>query len=143
MAKDNSGIQIVNLDTAERWPSPLGDTLAMQLGYPEDATKPGIIHVRIEHGQDSPVHRHKSYTAVMVLDGALRMGGVLHRKGDVLLIEPNIWYGPLEPEPGGVEILEIHASQPGGEPIWEDLSHPAVKAVNAYLDELGTAAWKE
>ena len=45
--------------------------------------------------------------------------------------------------PEGAELLEIHATLPGVEAIWRDLQDPEVRAVNAWLEETGKAAWKD
>jgi quercetin dioxygenase-like cupin family protein len=143
MGQQNTGIEVTSFDEADRLESPLGGAAVFRLGYPEEPMKPGIMHVRIAPGQVSPVHRHKSWTSVIVLEGAIRVGGVRHAKGAVLMIEPNIWYGPLEAEAPGAEILEIHATQPGGEPIWQEMDDDRVRGINAYLARVGRASWKE
>ena len=104
---------------------------------------------QVQHGggqrfeEGSPEHRHKAWTACVILKGPLRIGEKWHQAGDVIVIEPNIWYGPLEAGPEGAELLEIHASMPGVEPIWRDPTDPAVQALFRWLERTGRAAWKE
>lgn len=143
MGRQNTGIEVTSFAKVDRMDSPLGAAAVFRLGYPEDPMKPGILHVRIEPGQVSPVHRHKSWTSVIVLEGAIRVGGVRYGKGDVLMIEPNIWYGPLESDGPGAEILEIHATQPGAEPIWQERDDDRVRSIDAYLARIGRASWKD
>ena len=94
-------------------------------------------------GEGAPEHRHKAWTANVILKGPLRIGDKWYRAGDVAVIEPNIWYGPLEAGPDGAELLEIHATIPGVEAIWRDLHDPEVRSVNEWLEQTGKAAWKE
>ena len=143
MSADNEGIHLSSLDSAERLVSPVGDAAVWRLGYDEDPVRPGFMHVRWGPGEGSPEHRHKSWTANVILKGPLRIGERWFQTGDVAVIEPNIWYGPLEAGPQGAEILEIHATLPGVEAIWRNRSDPAVRAVVAWVEKTGKAAWKD
>ena len=110
MPRENEGIQLSSIESADRMLTPVGDSAVWRLGYAEDPVKPGFMHVRWGPGEGSPEHRHKSWTACVILKGPLRVGEKWHEAGDVLVIEPNIWYGPLEAGPEGAELLEIHAT---------------------------------
>ena len=143
MSADNEGIHLSSFDSAERLVSPVGDAAVWRLGYDEDPVRPGFMHVRWGPGEGSPEHRHKSWTANVILKGALRIGERWFQTGDVAVIEPNIWYGPLEAGPEGAELLEIHATLPGVEPIWRNPNDPGVRALGAWLERTGRAAWKE
>ena len=143
MSADNEGIHVSSLDSAERLVSPVGDAAVWRLGYDEDPVRPGFMHVRWGPGEGSPEHRHKSWTANVILKGALRIGERWFQTGDVAVIEPNIWYGPLEAGPEGAELLEIHATLPGVEPIWRNPNDPGIQALNRWLVRTGRAAWKD
>ena len=143
MSRNNDGIRFSSFASVERLASPVGDAGVWRLGYDEDPLRPGFMHVRWGPGEGSPEHRHKSWTANVVLRGRLRIGERWCEPGDVAVIEPNIWYGPLEAGPDGAEILEIHATIPGLEAIWRDPADPAVRAVVEWLAETGKAAWKD
>ena len=143
MARDNEGIELSSFDDAERLQSPVGDAAVWRMGYDEDPHKPGFMHVRWGPGEGSPEHRHKSWTANVILRGPLKIGDRWHQTGEVALIEPNVWYGPLEAGPEGAELLEIHATLPGLEPIWRDSEDAGVVAIQKWLDETQKAAWKD
>ena len=117
--------------------------IASVLGYDEDPERPGFMHVRWGPGEGSPEHRHKSWTANVILKGPLRIGEKWYERGDVAIIEPNIWYGPIEAGPEGAELLEIHATIPGVEAIWRDLKDPEVRKLTQWLEDTGKAAWKD
>jgi hypothetical protein len=143
MSTRSEGIHFSSLASAERLESPVGDAAVWRLGYDEDPVRPGFMHVRWGPGEGSPEHRHKSWTANVILRGTLRIGERWFQTGDVAVIEPNIWYGPLEAGPEGAEILEIHATIPGVEAIWRDPDHPDVRSVVKWLEQTGKAAWKD
>jgi hypothetical protein len=143
MSTSSEGIHFSSLASAERLESPVGDAAVWRLGYDEDPVRPGFMHVRWGPGEGSPEHRHKSWTANVILRGTLRIGERWFQTGDVAVIEPNIWYGPLEAGPEGAEILEIHATIPGVEAIWRDPDHPDVRSVVKWLEKTGKAAWKD
>ena len=143
MPQDNEGIQRSSIASADRMVTPVGDAAVWRLGYPEDPLKPGFMHVRWGPREGSPEHRHKSWTACVILKGPLRIGETWHAAGDVIVIEPNIWYGPLEAGPDGAELLEIHATLPGLESIWRDPGEPSVRALAEWFERGGRAAWKE
>ena len=143
MAGDNEGVEFCSFGSTQRLKSPVGDAAVWRLGYDEDPVRPGFMHVKWGPGEGAPEHRHKAWTANVVIQGKLRIGERWCETGDVALIEPNIWYGPLEAGPEGAEILEIHATIPGVEAIWRDLDDPAVKSIVDWLDVTGQAAWKD
>ena len=143
MTGDNEGIEFCSFDSTTRMKSPVGDAAVWRLGYDEDPVRPGFMHVKWGPGEGAPEHRHKAWTANVVIRGKLRVGERWCETGDVALIEPNVWYGPLEAGPEGAEILEIHATIPGVEAIWRDFDDPAVKSIVGWLEETGQAAWKD
>ena len=143
MAGENEGVQFSSFDSAERLETPVGDAALWQLGYDEDPSRPGFMHVRWGPGEGSPEHRHKSWTANVVLKGPLRIGDKWYERGDVTIFEPNIWYGPIEAGPEGAELLEIHATIPGVEAIWRDLDDPEVRKVTRWFEDTGKTVWKD
>ncbi len=140
--EDQPGIVFTHWDKEERLATAAGNAATWKLGYDEDTQRPGFMHVRWGPGEGGPAHRHKSWTANVVLKGRLRIGETWYEAGSVALIEPNIWYGPLEAGPEGAELLEIHATTGGLEPIWRDLSDPVVQAVLRWDEETGKGTWR-
>jgi hypothetical protein len=98
--------------------------------------------VRWGPNEGAPEHRHKSWTANVVIQGRLKIGEKWYERGAVALIEPNVWYGPLLAGPEGAELIEIHATIAGLEPIWRDLDDPVVKAMLRWDRETGKGNWR-
>ena len=140
--EDQPGIVFSHWDTEERLATAAGEAATWHLGYEEDPVRPGFMHVRWGPGEGAPEHRHKSWTANVVLKGRLRIGDTWYEPGSVAMIEPNIWYGPLEAGPEGAELLEIHATTAGIEPIWRNLSDPVVQSVIRWDADTGKGAWR-
>ena len=77
-----------------------------------------------------------------MIKGSLKIGDTWYEAGAVALIEPNIWYGPLEAGDEGAELIEIHATIAGLEPIWRNLSDPVVQSVMAWDANTGKGNWR-
>lgn len=87
------------------------------LGRPEDEWRMLVPDIRMAPNQIWPLHWHDCWTAVVVLDGTLRMGDWWMERGDVLIAAPGVEYGMLLNGPKGCELLEIFARDvlsPGG-----------------------------
>ena len=87
------------------------------LGRPEDEWRMLIPDIRMAANQIWPLHWHDCWTAVVLLDGTLLMGDWWMERGDVLIAEPGVEYGPLLNGPKGCELLEVFARDvlsPGG-----------------------------
>ena len=142
MSTQKTGIHSSTFESVERQESPVGDAGFWQLGDAQDAERPGFMHVRWGPNEGAPEHRHASWTANVVLRGRLEIGGETYEAGAVCVIEPDVWYGPLRAGPEGAEILEIHATLPGVEPLWRDPADPAVLATERWLDREGQRNWE-
>ena len=87
------------------------------LGTLADEWRMLIPDIRMAANQFWPLHWHDCWTAVVILDGSLLMGDWWMERGDVLIAEPGVEYGPLLNGPKGCELLEIFARDvlsPGG-----------------------------
>ena len=87
------------------------------LGTFEDEWRMLVPDIRMAANQFWPLHWHDCWTAVVILDGSLLMGDWWMERGDVLISEPGVEYGPLLNGPKGCELLEIFARDilsPGG-----------------------------
>jgi len=87
------------------------------LGTFEDEWRMLIPDIRMAANQYWPLHWHDCWTAVVILDGSLLMGDWWMERGDLLIAEPGVEYGPLLNGPNGCELLEIFARDvlsPGG-----------------------------
>jgi hypothetical protein len=87
------------------------------LGRPEDPWRLLIPDIRMAPNQYWPLHWHDCWTVVVVVDGNLLLGDWTMERGDVLVAEPGVEYGPLLVGPGGCELLEVFARDilsPGG-----------------------------
>lgn len=138
----NDGVEYSSWNSTERLVTAAGDAAVWHLGYPEETSRPGFMHVRWGPNEGSPAHRHKSWTANVVVRGPLKIGDTWYETGAVAVFEPNIWYGPLEAGPEGAELIEIHATSAGLEPIWRDPNDPIAIATMQWAENTGKAAWK-
>ncbi len=87
------------------------------LGTFADEWRMLVPDIRMAANQFWPLHWHNCWTAVVILDGSLLMGDWWMERGDVLIAEPGVEYGPLLNGPKGCELLEIFARDilsPGG-----------------------------
>jgi hypothetical protein len=98
------------------------------LGRLEDEWRVTIPDIRMAANQVWPAHWHDCWTAIVVLDGTLMVGDWWMSRGDVLIAEPSVEYGPLLNGPHGCQLLEIFARDilsPGGyAPEYRD--HPTL-----------------
>jgi hypothetical protein len=126
------GVQCLDWEDGRR--RMVGDVSPLFLLGAEGTTRPCWVQSRMEHGQTSPPHAHSGWTCTVVIGGSWRVGGQEMSKGQMVLVEPDVEYGPFEPGPDGVEIVEIFADEAAVEPIWgEHAQDPRVLALNERL----------
>ena len=68
---DNTGIVFSHWDTEERLSTAAGEAASWRLGYDDGSPHPGFMHVRWGPGEGAPEHRHKSWTANIVIKGSI------------------------------------------------------------------------
>src|SRR5260370_42457806 len=84
------------------------------------AASPRWIHSRMEHGQTSLPHAHSGWTCTVVIEGSWYVGGELFTAGQMVIVEPDIEYGPFEPGEDAVTILEVFENEAAMEAIWRE-----------------------
>ena len=77
------------------------------LGEPGDPNRGVLLDTRLQPGENYPPRRHREWRGVLVLDGSLKVGTERLTKDNLLIAEPNVEYGPLEPGPSGAHVLEF------------------------------------
>jgi hypothetical protein len=106
----------------------MGDAWQWGIGDEADPSRPVIMYIRMTPEHYSPAHTHRTWAAVVIVEGSIKIGDRWLKAGDVMLAPPNVRYGPFEPGPSGVGLLEIPATPDGIEPVYseEDLQNPHV-----------------
>lgn len=67
-----------------------------------------FVHVRMKPGSVPRLrHSHPGWTTTMVLEGALDIEGQTFTAGQLVVVAPDVSYGPLTPGPDGATFLEI------------------------------------
>ena len=84
------------------------------LGSEEDTFRMCIPDVRMPPNQIWPLHWHADWMFIVVLDGSILIGDWVMHRGDVLVTEPNVEYGPLVSGPSGSQILEVFSRNDKG-----------------------------
>jgi hypothetical protein len=107
------------------------------LGWPAaDASQPCWVQFRYEPGWRAPAHAHSGWSCTVVLEGSWIAGGVEYGPGEMIIVAPNVTYGPFDPGPNGVLCVEFFENQAALPPIWDD-NDPDVKT---QLERLGADA---
>lgn len=97
------------------------------LGSDEDGFRMCIPDIRMPTNQIWPLHWHDDWMFIVVLDGSVMTGDWLMERGDALVTQPNVEYGPLLPGPRGCQLLEVFSrNQKGGGYGSEYHDHPTL-----------------
>jgi hypothetical protein len=97
------------------------------LGSDEDDFRMCIPDIRMPANQLWPLHWHDDWMFITVLDGSVLVGDWEMRRGDVLVTEPFVEYGPLLNGPRGCQLLEIFSkNKKGGGYAAEYHDHPTL-----------------
>lgn len=98
------------------------------LGTQDDAFQMMVPDIRMPANQYWPLHWHDCWIAVVILDGSCLIGDWWMEKGDVLISEKGLEYGPLVIGPDGCQLFEVfaraHEQQGGYAPEYRD--HPTL-----------------
>lgn len=99
--------------------TPGGQTFSEQvhLGTSDNDFELGISHIRMPANQVWPIHWHDCWTVVLCLEGTCMVGDWWMRRGDLLIVDPELEYGPLVSGPAGSRLFEIFTQAhlaPGG-----------------------------
>ena len=97
------------------------------LGRETDDFQMCIPDIRMPANQIWPLHWHDDWMFIVVLDGSLLMGDWVMERGDVLVTQPYVEYGPLINGPRGCQLLEVFAkNQKNGGYAREYHDHPTL-----------------
>ena len=65
-------------------------------------------------------HSHPGWTATIVLEGALDIEGQAFTAGQLVVVAPNVGYGPLRPGPAGAAFIEIFSDTAATRTDWDE-----------------------
>src|SRR5215471_12159526 len=71
---------------------------------------PTVVALRMEPGWVLPRHAHDCYRFEIVVQGTLDVGERILKVGDVMVSQPNIFYGPHVAGPEGCTTFEIFSN---------------------------------
>jgi hypothetical protein len=97
------------------------------LGRETDKYQMCIPDIRMPANQIWPLHWHDDWMFIVVLDGSVLVGDWVMERGDVLVTEPDVEYGPLVNGPRGCQLLEVFSkNRKGGGYAREYHDHPTL-----------------
>jgi hypothetical protein len=122
---ERPGVRVVDWN-ADRHPQGRpGDVIAslysLVVGDRADPTAVRFTHARMAPGSGPRLwHAHADWTTSIVLEGSLVVEGVTLTAGQMVVVAPDVAYGPLTPGPEGATVLEIFASARATHTQWDD-----------------------
>ena len=82
--------------------------LSVVIGDDDSADPTRFVHVRMKPDSVPRLrHSHPGWTTTIVLEGSLEVEGQTFTAGQLVVVAPNVSYGPLKPGPDGATFLEI------------------------------------
>jgi hypothetical protein len=64
-------------------------------------------------------HSHSGWTSTIVLSGSVDIEGVTFTAGQLVLVAPDVVYGPITPGPDGASVLEIFTDGAATGSFWD------------------------
>jgi quercetin dioxygenase-like cupin family protein len=96
------------------------------IGDGDSADPARFVHVRMKPGSVPRLwHSHPSWTTTIVLEGSLDIEGQTFTAGQMVVVAPNVGYGPLKPGPDGAAFIEIFSDTAATRTDWDE-SDPRV-----------------
>ena len=106
------------------------------VGPKDDPNRACWLQFHYEPGWVAPVHSHPGWTCTVIMAGSWFANGIEYFPGHIIIVEPNVEYGPFASGPNGTTAFEIFENIDACAPIWDE-ADPDVQAV---LDRLGDTA---
>ena len=122
---EREGLRIVDWNVDRRRQGVPGHEIAslfsLVVGEPDDPDAPRFVHVRMD--PESPPrlwHSHPGWTTTVVLAGHMFVEGVAFGEGQMVVVAPDVSYGPLEPGPEGATFIEIFHGEQATSTRWDE-----------------------
>jgi anti-sigma factor ChrR (cupin superfamily) len=96
------------------------------MGEPKD-NAPTVVALRMAPNWVLPRHAHDCYRFEVIVQGTLDVGERILKVGDVMVSEPNIFYGPHVAGPEGCTTFEIFSNHAASHEAILDLAGKAIK----------------
>jgi hypothetical protein len=99
----------------------IASIFSVVVGDQDDPRAPRFVHVRMDpDGPPRLWHSHPGWTTTVVLAGSMKVEGINFTEGQMVVVAPNVPYGPLEPGPEGATFLEIFHGEGATPTIWDE-----------------------
>ena len=123
--RDRPGVQVLNWNAARRSMGSPGYEIAtlfsLVVGDPGDEHAARFVHCRMDpDGPPRLVHAHPGWTATIVLEGSMMIEDERFDVGQLVVVAPNVAYGPIVPGPEGAAFLEIFSGVDATVTRWEE-----------------------
>jgi hypothetical protein len=87
----------------------------------DNADPARFVHVRMKPGSVPRLwHSHPGWTTTIVLEGSLDIEGQVFTAGQMVVVAPDVGYGPLTPGPDGAAFIEIFSGTAATRTDWDE-----------------------
>jgi hypothetical protein len=101
--------------------SEIGTLFSLVVGDERDPSAARFVHARMDpSGPPRLWHSHPGWTTTIVLKGSLDIEGVTFAEGQMVVVAPNVGYGPLTAGPEGATFLEIFSDGAATKTAWDE-----------------------
>ena len=123
--RNRPGLRVVDWNEARRSQGVPGHEIAtlfsVVVGPDDDPGAPRFVHVHMHPGSPPRLwHAHPGWTTTIVLAGSLDIEGESFTTGQMVVVSPNVSYGPLEPGPDGASFIEIFYGDTATGTDWDE-----------------------
>ena len=132
------GLRIVDWNAGRRPQGTRGNeiatTFSQVVGSDDDPAAARFVHVvMVPDSVPRLRHSHPGWTTTIVLAGSIDIEGETFTAGQMVVVAPNVVYGPLVPGPDGAVFIEIFGDENATAIDWD--------APGATIDEYRQRGW--
>jgi len=123
--RERPGVQVIDWNAARRTMGAPGHEIAtlfsLVVGDAGDEHAARFVHCRMDPGGPSRLwHAHPGWTATIVLEGSMTIEDEWFHAGQLVLVAPNVSYGPIVPGPEGAAFLEVFSGAEATATLWDE-----------------------
>jgi hypothetical protein len=122
---ERPGVQVLDWNAARRTMGAPGHEIAtlfsLVVGDAGDGHAARFVHCRMDpDGPPRLLHAHPGWTATIVIEGSMTIEDERFDVGQMVLVAPNVAYGPIVPGPEGATFLEIFSGVDATVTLWDE-----------------------